>query len=233
MDRPEDVKKQPRPSPGIYCFMDVVAREAEEYAKNHTSPMSELLEEIERFSLTSTAYPSMLTGRVEGRFLYFIVELLGARRIVDIGTFTGYSALAMAEASGADAQVVTIEKNPRFAQIARDFFDRSPVGAKITIRNGEALEILASLPEGETDLVFIDGDKREYGAYYRQAMRILRTGGLVIADNVLWYGKIFHPEDDDSRAVAAFNEVVNRDPGAERLFLSLRDGIYLIRKKAV
>ncbi|MGC9194320.1 MAG: O-methyltransferase [Syntrophobacteraceae bacterium] len=233
MERPEDEKKQRQPSPGIYCFMDVVAREAEEYAKNHTSPMSPLLEEIERFSLTETPYPSMLTGRVEGRFLYLIVELLGARRIVDIGTFTGYSALAMAEASGVDAQVVTIERDPRFAKIARDFFDRSPAGAKITIRTGEALEILASLPEGETDLVFMDGDKSEYGAYYGQAMRILRTGGLVLSDNVLWYGKIFHPEDDDSRAVAEFNELVNEDPRAERLFLSIRDGLFLIRKRSV
>jgi caffeoyl-CoA O-methyltransferase len=212
--------------------MDVVAREAEEYAKDHTSPMSPLLEEIERFSLTATPYPSMLTGRVEGRFLYLIVELFGPRRIVDIGTFTGYSALAMAEASGVDAQVETIERNPEFSKIARDFFDRSPAGAKITIHTGEALQILDTFAEGQTDLVFIDGDKREYGAYYRQAMRILRTGGLILCDNVLWYGKIFNPEDEDSRAVAEFNELVNEDPGAQRLFLSIRDGLYLIRKRS-
>ncbi len=227
---PEDSKK--RTSPAIYCFMDAVARQAEVYAREHSSPISGLLEEVEDFSLGATPYPSMLTGRVEGRFLYLIVQLCGARRIVDIGTFTGYSALAMAQALGEDGQIVTIERDRHYAEIAQGFFDRSPAGSKINLLRGEAIEILDSLPAGETDLVFIDGDKREYAAYYRRAMRILRPGGLVIVDNVLWYGKIFHPQDDDSRAVAEFNELVNSDPGAEKLFLTIRDGLYLIRKRS-
>jgi caffeoyl-CoA O-methyltransferase len=151
---------------------------------------------------------------------------------VDIGGFTGYSALAMAEALGGDGSVISIERDLDFAKIAQGFFDRSPAGDKITLRTGEALEILQSLPDGETDLVFIDADKREYAAYFRESMRILRTGGLVLADNVLWYGRIFHPEDDDSRAVADFNELVNADRRAEKVFLTIRDGIYLIRKRA-
>ena len=229
---PKDSEKQAQNSKGIYCFMDVVAREAEEYARDHTSPMPSLLEEIERFSLTATPYPSMLTGRVEGRFLHLIVQLCGARRIVDIGTFTGYSALAMAEALSDDGQILTIERDPHFAKIAQGFFDRSPAGGKITLRRGEAMEILQSLPDAETDLVFMDADKIEYAAYYRESMRILRTGGLMLADNVLWYGRIFHPGDDDSRAVADFNDMVNGDRRAEKLFLTIRDGIYLIRKRA-
>jgi caffeoyl-CoA O-methyltransferase len=216
---------------GIYSFMDVVAREAEEYATDHTSPMSPLLEEIEQFTLTGTPYPSMLTGRVQGRFLQLVVQLSAARNIVDIGTFTGYSALAMAEALPPDGKILTIDHNAYHAAIARQFFSRSPSGGKITLRIGEALEILTTLPDGQTDLVFIDADKRNYIAYYEESMRVVRNGGLILADNALWYGRIFDPQDDDSRAMAAFNERVNTDGRAEKLFLTIRDGIYLIRKR--
>ena len=218
--------------PGIYCFMDMVAREAEEYALDHTTPMSALLEEVAHFTLTKASYPSMLTGRVEGRFLQTIVQLSGARHIVDIGTFTGYSALAMAEVLPDDGELLTIEKNEEHARIALAFFDRSPDRSKIILRTGEALEILKTLPDAKTDLVFIDADKRNYSVYYRESMRIVRTGGLILADNVLWYGRVFSPKDDDSRAMAEFNEVVNRDGRAEKLFLTIRDGIYLMRKLA-
>ncbi len=217
---------------GIYSFMDMVAKEAEEYASDHTTPLSPLLEELEHFTLTKTAFPSMLTGRVEGRFLQLAAQLSGAKQIVEIGTFTGYSALAMAEVLPEGGRVVTIEHNPDHAKIAQDFFDRSPSGPKITLRLGEALEILRTLPDAKTDLVFIDADKQNYSAYYRESMRILRNGGLILADNALWYGRIFDPKDDDSRAMAAFNELVKADSRVEKLFLTIRDGIYLVRKRA-
>lgn len=217
---------------GIYCFMDIVAREAEEYAKDHTTPLSSLLEEIERFTLTGTPYPSMLTGRVEGRFLQLAVGLSGARRIVDIGTFTGYSALAMAEVLPDDGEILTIEHNPEHAGIAQGFFDRSASGRKITLRIGQALDILKALPDENADLVFIDADKQNYSAYYKESMRIVREGGLILADNVLWYGRVFDPKDEESRAMAAFNELVKADQRSEKLFLTVRDGIYLIRKTA-
>lgn len=224
-------RKQGEISPAIYSFMDMVAREAEEYAADHTSPMSPLLEEVEHFTLTGTPYPSMLTGRVQGRFLQLVVQLSAARNIVDIGTFTGYSALAMAEAIPPDGRVLTIDHNPEHAGIARDFFNRSTSRDKITLHLGEALDILKNLPDGQTDLVFIDADKRNYSAYYEESMRILRNGGLILADNALWYGRIFNPQDDDSRAMVAFNERVNADGRAEKLFLTIRDGIYLVRKR--
>ena len=215
----------------VYSYMDIVAKEAEEYALDHTTPLSALLEEVEYFTRTHTPYPNMLTGRVEGRFLQFVVQLSGAQRIVEIGTFTGYSALAMAEGLTGGGQILTIENNPSHARIAKGFFDRSPSGFKIDLRLGEALEILKTLPDAETDLVFIDADKQNYGVYYRESMRILRNGGLILADNTLWYGRIFAPKDDDSRAIADFNELVNSDNRAEKLFLTIRDGIYLIRKR--
>lgn len=216
---------------GIYSFMDIVAREAEDYASDHTTPLSSLLEEIENYTLTKTPYPNMLTGRVEGRFLQMVVQLSGPKQIVEIGTFTGYSALAMAEGLAEGGRILTIENNPAHAKIARGFFDRSPSGPKIDLRLGEALEILKTLPEAETDLIFIDADKQNYSAYYKESMRILRNGGLILADNALWYGRIFDPQDDDSRAMADFNELVKADDRTEKLFLTIRDGIYLIRKR--
>jgi caffeoyl-CoA O-methyltransferase len=212
--------------------MDIVAGAAEEYALAHTSPLSPLLEEVEVFTLTKTPYPSMLTGRVEGRFLQLVTQLSGAQKAIEIGTFTGYSALAMAEVMPDGGQLLTIENNPEHARIARDFFARSPSGVKITLRLGNALDVLKTLPGAETDLVFIDADKQNYCAYYRESMRILRNGGLILADNALWYGRIFDPQDDDSRAMADFNELVNADNRAEKLFLTIRDGIYVIRKRS-
>jgi len=230
-DHTEEPERQADNAAGIYSFMDIVAREAEEYASEHTTPLSSLLEEVEYFTLTKTPYPNMLTGRVEGRFLQLAVQLSGAQRIVEIGTFTGYSALAMAEGLAEGGQILTIENNPSHAKISQRFFDRSPDGFKIDLRLGEALDILKTLPDAETDLVFIDADKQNYSAYYKEAMRILRNGGLILADNALWYGRVFDPKDDDSRSIADFNELVKADNAAEKLFLTIRDGIYLIRKR--
>jgi len=217
---------------GIYSYMDMVAKDAEAYAADHTTPMSALLEEIEHYTLTSTPFPNMLTGRVEGCLLQFIVRLSGAGQLVDIGTFTGYSALAMAEALPDGGRILTIEHNRDHAAIAQGFFDRSLGGSRITLRMGDAMEILKTLPDEKTDLVFIDADKQNYSAYYRESMRIVRPGGLILADNALWYGRVFDPKDEESRAVADFNELVKKDSRAEKLFLTVRDGIYVIRKRS-
>ena len=115
---------------------------------------------------------------------------------------------------------------------AQEFFHRSPSSHKIVLRTGEALEILRTLPDAKTDLVFIDADKHNYIAYYRESMRLLRNGGLILADNALWYGRVFDPKDDESRAMADFNEYVRADDQAEKVFLTVRDGIFLIRKCA-
>jgi caffeoyl-CoA O-methyltransferase len=230
-NHPGDPESRTGNKAAVYCYMDIVAGEAERYALDHTTPLSPLLEEVEDYTLTKTPYPSMLTGRVEARFLRLMAELSGARRIVEVGTFTGYSALAMAEALPDEGEVLTIENNPDHAKIARKFFDRRRGGPRITLRVGEAIEVLRTLPDAGTDLVFIDADKRNYIAYYKESMRILREGGLILADNALWYGRVFDPRDDESRAMADFNELVNADDRAEALFLTIRDGIYVIRKR--
>ena len=227
----ENADGKPETGKAIYSFMDVVAGEAEQYAAGHTSPMSSLLEEIESYSLKETDHPSMLTGRVVGRFLQLIIALSGFRDAVDIGTFTGYSALAMAESIPPDGKVLTIDHDYTNADIAQGFFDRSSHGCKIVVQRGEAIDVLKSLPSAATDLVFIDADKANYIAYYHESMRILRNGGIIVADNALWYGRIFEPKDEDSKAMALFNEEVNADNRVEKIFLTLRDGIYLIWKK--
>lgn len=216
----------------IHSFMDMVAGEAEEYAAGHTTPMSPLLEEIANYTLKKTESPSMLTGRIEGRFLQLIIALSAFKNVIDIGTFTGYSALAMAESIPPDGKVLTIEHNSAYADIAQGFFNRSPHGYKIKLQQGEAIDILKLLPAEATDLVFIDADKTNYLAYYQESMRILRPGGFIVVDNALWYGRIFEPKDEDSKAIALFNEEVNTDNRVEKLFLTIRDGIYLIRKKS-
>ncbi len=229
-ERFHDDQEVGRPARAL-CYMDVVAREAEAYAAAHTSPLSPLLEEIEHFTLTRTAYPGMLTGRVEGRFLQWVAQLSGARRIVDIGTFTGYSALAMAEVLPDDGEVLTIERHADHARIAQGFFDRSPHGFKIRLLRGEALDVLKTLSDATADLVFIDADKKNLLSFYAESMRVVRDGGWILADNVLWYGRIFDPRDDESRAVAQFNDRVHGDDRVEKLFLTIRDGLYVIRKR--
>jgi caffeoyl-CoA O-methyltransferase len=149
---------------------------------------------------------------------------------LEIGTFTGYSALMMAEGLPGDGRLVTCEINPKAAEIARRYFAKSPHGHKIEIRLGAALETIATLAE-PLDIVFIDADKTNYLNYYEACVPLLRPGGLIVADNVLWSGKVIDPNDDDTRAIVAFNERVQADPRVENVCLTVRDGMMLARLK--
>ncbi len=201
------------------------------YVEGHAGTVSPLLEELERETRDRTGRPGMLTGRVEGTFLRMLVRLTGARKVVEIGTFTGYSALMMAEGLPADGELVTCEVSGEYASIARKYFDRSPHGRKIRLVLGPAAETLRGVPGGSVDFVFIDADKGGYSLYYEESVRILRDGGLIVADNVLWYGRVLSPEDGDSRAIVSFNRNVMRDDRVEKVMLPVRDGVYLVRKK--
>lgn len=208
----------------------LVPPEIEEYAQRFSSPVPPLLEEVERETYRQTAAPQMLTGRVEGKFLQLLVRIIGARKVVELGTFTGYSALMMAEALPEDGELVTCENVKAYARIAQSFFDRSPHGHKIRIAFGHAIETLRRLLDESADFIFIDADKASYPLYYEESVRLVRKGGLIVADNVLWSGRVLLPDDNESRAIVEFNKRVAEDGRVEKVMLTVRDGISLIRK---
>jgi caffeoyl-CoA O-methyltransferase len=205
--------------------------ELERYVKDHAESVSPLFEDLERETRERTGQAGMLTGRVEGALLRMLVRVSGARRVVEIGTFTGYSALMMAEALPEDGELLTCEISREYASIARSYFDRSPHGAKVRLAVGPAAATLREIPGESADFVFIDADKESYLLYYEESIRILRPGGLIAVDNVLWSGRVLSPADAASRAIAAFNREVRSDGRVEKVMLPVRDGVYLILKR--
>jgi caffeoyl-CoA O-methyltransferase len=203
----------------------------EKYVHEYTSPVGKLLEKLEKETFRKADNPQMLCGKVEGRLLQMLVRISGARKVVEIGTFTGYSALLMAEGLPEDGELITCEVSREFARIARHYFKQSPQGKKIHLRLGPAKETLAGIPDKSIDFVFIDADKPSYSLYYDESLRILNKGGLIAVDNVLWSGSVLKPRDSDSRAIARFNKKVRKDRRVEKVMLTVRDGIYLLQKK--
>ncbi len=211
---------------------NIVPKPFEDYAAAHSQTPSALLEELEAYTNRHCAMPQMLVGRLEGGLLKMLVRLTAARRILEIGLFTGYSALTMAEVLPEDGAIVSCEINPDTAAIAQSFFDRSPHGRKISVRMGPALDTLKSLPkDAPFDLVFLDADKENYINYYEAALPLLRPGGLLVADNVLWSGAVLDPKRDSDRALVAFNSKVHQDPRVEHVMLTVRDGVMLACKR--
>lgn len=210
----------------------IIPRRIETYCLRHSSARDKLLQELERYTRRHCADSRMLIGPHEGALLAMLVRLTGARRVLEIGTFTGYSALCLAEVLPQNGRLLTCEINPRHAAIAQSFFDRSRYGHKIRIRLGPALETLAELPRSiKFDLVFLDADKENYVKYYEAVLPHLPSGGLIVADNVLWSGRVLKPKKQTDRAVARFNRHVRRDKRVECVMLPVRDGVSLIRKR--
>ncbi|AGC47864.1 O-methyltransferase [Myxococcus stipitatus DSM 14675] len=210
--------------------LTLVSPEAEEYARTHSVAPAPLFEELKDITLARTSSPGMQVGPVEGAFLKMLVSLTRAGRVLEIGTFTGYSALMMAEGLPDDGELITCDLNPETSEIARAFFARSPHGRKIQLEFGPALETLKTL-RGPFDLAFIDADKVNYGAYWDAVVPLVRAGGLVVVDNVLWSGRVMSPESEVDRAMAAFNEKVRKDARLEPVMLTVRDGMTLARKR--
>lgn len=209
----------------------IVPRKVEEYCLRHTTARDKLLRQLEKYTRRHCADAQMLIGPHEGALLAVLVRLTGARHVLEIGTFTGYSALCMAEALPEDGELTTCEIKPEHAEVARSFFDRSPHGRKIRLRLGPALKTLADLSvSAYFDFVFIDADKENYVNYYEAVLPHLRSGGLIVTDNVLWSGHVLAPKTKTDRAVVAFNKHVRRDPRVECVMLPVRDGVSLIRK---
>lgn len=212
-------------------MLSLVKEAIEVYAHDHTREESDLFKRLREETYATVASPQMQVGRVEGRFLKMLAQLIGAKRVLEIGMFTGYSALMMAAALPEDGKLITCDIDPNVAKIARRYFDESGYGHKIEIRLAPALETLASL-EPHFDMAFIDADKDNYPNYYEECLRLLRPGGLIVADNVLWSGRVLAPapDDRDTNAIVEFNRIVQQDCRVENVCLTVRDGMMLIRK---
>lgn len=205
----------------------------EDYAASVSTPDPDLLAELD--AETRATFPdriTMLTGHPVGRFLAMLCAAIRPRLVVEVGTFTGYSALSMAEGLAPGGRVITLDISEEHTAVARRYFDRSPYAGRIEIRLGPALESLAAIA-GPFDLAFIDADKANYAAYYDAILEKLAPGGLIVVDNVLWYGRIFDEGDqtEDTIAIREFNAKVAADPRVEAVLLTIRDGMTLIRRR--
>jgi len=204
----------------------------EEYIENHTSPEPELLYEIRRRTFLHTPYPRMLSGQVQGQFLGMISRMVRPDKILEIGTFTGYSAICLAGGLAPGGLLHTIEAEPTYAEIAREYFRKAGLEDRILLHDGDALEIIPQLDE-TFDLVFIDAAKEHYLDYYDLVFDKIRKGGYILADNTLWDGRVLEGEmagDAETRGIIEFNKMVQEDKRVENVLVSIRDGVMLVRK---
>ena len=210
----------------------IVNEDVEDYAAEHTTQPDELFDRLAAETREKTTAPQMMVGRIEGGFLAALVRLTGAKRILELGTFTGYSSISMASALPPDGRIITCDVDPEATGIARRYMDESGHGDKIEIKLGPALETIQTL-EGAFDIVFIDADKPNYQAYYEAVLPLLAENGLVIADNVLWSGRVVEPDGDEStQAIKAFNEHVRNDDRVVSVMLTVRDGMTLVQLRS-
>ena len=213
-------------------MISIVPKAIDDYCLTHTTSPGPLLDELAAYTQAHCQLPQMLTGPVEGAFLRMLVQACGARRVLEIGTFTGYSALSMAAGLPADGELITCDIDKDTNAIARSFWARSPHGGKIKPLLGPALETIRALPANTPfDFVFIDADKENYVNYYEAIIPRLKSGGLIAADNTLWSGKVLGPKEKSDHAIVNFNQHVAHDARVEQVLLSVRDGVMLIRKR--
>ena len=210
--------------------LTLVPDEIEQYAVDHSSAMADLFGRLREETLASTDLPQMQVGPLEGRLLTLLTRLTGARLAVEVGTFTGYSALSIAEGLAEGGRLITCDVNPVTTAIAQKYWDDAPRGPRIELRLGDATETVAAI-EGPIDLVFIDADKSNYVTYWEALLPKVRAGGLMVVDNVLWSGTVLDPQEDSARAIDAFNRHVLADERVEHVMLTVRDGITVARKR--
>jgi caffeoyl-CoA O-methyltransferase len=211
--------------------VDLVPEPIELYAEEHTTPPDDLLARLAEETRATLASPQMLTGTVEGRFLEMLVYATGARHVLELGTYSGYSALSMAVALPEGGRIDTCEIEEEHAEVARRYIDESPYADRIQLHVGPALETIERL-EGEFDFVFIDADKENYVNYYEAVLPRLSARGLIAADNTLWSGRVLDEsnKEEGTQAIKAFNEHVRADERVVSVMLTVRDGITLIRR---
>jgi caffeoyl-CoA O-methyltransferase len=210
----------------------LISPDLEAYAETHSMPESSVCRALREDTQRTMAYAQMLVGPLEGAFLKMMTRLVGAKRVLEIGMFTGYSALCFAEALPADGRVITCEVDEESAAMARRYFAQAAAGKKIEIRMGPALETMRDLT-GPFDLVFIDADKTNYLNYYRRAVDLLAPHGVILIDNVLWDGEVLKqpPPDERTAAIQELNRVVSSDPHVDAVLVTIRDGVLVVRRK--
>ena len=213
--------------------MEFITKDLSDYCGNNTSPESEVLAQLNRETHLKVVSPRMLSGHLQGRFLSFISKLQQPKLILEIGTYTGYSALCLAEGLVKDGKLISIDVNEETSAFAKSFISKTEYSNQIELVLADAKEFVKTINE-PIDLVFIDADKKNYLLYYQLIIDKIKSGGLIIADNVLWSGKITMPEKDMDRETLAlhqFNQFVQQDNRVENMLLPIRDGLMVVRKK--
>lgn len=203
----------------------------DEYIEAHTTNADAVLAELYRETHLHVMNPRMASGPVQGQFLQFIVQLLQPKRVLEIGTFTGYSAICLAKKLPEGGRLTTIEANVEYEEIIRKYFDKAQVTNKIDLIFGDAKQVIPNLTDG-FDLVFIDADKINYPTYYDLVIEKVNVGGFILADNVIWEGKVLNAnaKERDTQAIITFNDKVQNDPRVENVLLPIRDGLMMVRK---
>jgi caffeoyl-CoA O-methyltransferase len=210
--------------------MEFLPDDIARYSAEHTTPESDLLKQISRDTHAKVMMPRMLSGHVQGRFLSMVSKFMQPKTILEIGTFTGYSAICLAEGLAPEGKLITIDVNEELETRVRHYFVQAGITSKVDYRIGDAAKIIPTLNQ-KFDLVFIDADKENYGLYYDLVFEKVNPGGAILADNVLWSGKVTQSKvDKDTRALIEFNKKIQADDRVENLLLPLRDGIMMIRK---
>lgn len=212
--------------------MNFIDKKIEEYALSHTSDEPEILKKLNRETQAKILFPRMLSGHMQGRLLSMFSHMIRPERILEIGTYTGYSCICLAEGLQKNGIIHTIEVNEELEAMIRRYLKEEGISEKVKLHIGSALEIIPAIRD-EFDLVFIDADKENYSRYYDLVFPRLRTGGFIIADNVLWSGKVLEKtgnQDADTKALAAFNKKIREDKRVEHLLLPVRDGLMILRK---
>ncbi len=207
----------------------IVENDIKDYAFRTTGPEPELQRELTEKTARTVGKTQMLTDRLAGRMMKILVAMVRPRLVLELGTFTGYSALNMAEGLPEDGRIITCEINPEHARIAREAFDASPYGEKIEIRLGPALETIRGIEE-PIDFSFIDADKTGYPEYYEEVLALTRPGGIILFDNMFMDGRVLDPKDEASRIIDRLNRTITEDNRVENVFLTIRDGMQLVRK---
>lgn len=211
--------------------MDLINPSIQTYAEKHTTNEDALLKEVSAFTYATSREPHMLSGHLQGQLLSMISHMIRPRRILEIGTFTGYSALCLAKGLSEDGLLHTIEFKEEQAHQAKQFFDKSENATRIILHQGNALDIIPGIDE-TWDLVFIDADKPGYVEYFNLVLPKLRQNGFILADNVFFHGQVLeqNPTGKNAKAIESFNEYIRKRTDIERVMLTIRDGLFLIRK---